>query len=123
MTLLDAPMMPVPVRDAQTSIGGKNFVESCAPAVAGSRKARAAIVPRLRFSPMTQRSFVCAPRLARTHRVKTRPVAKEANEACGVSPASHAECRGRFHSHGLRTGIAVTAAKDRSVWTPRPPVG
>jgi len=25
--------------------------------------------------------------------------------------------------HGLRTGIAVTAAKDRSVWTPRPPVG
>jgi hypothetical protein len=26
-------------------------------------------------------------------------------------------------SHGLRTGIAVTAAKDRSVWTSRPPVG
>ena len=26
-------------------------------------------------------------------------------------------------SHGLRTGIVVTAAKDRSVWTPRPPVG
>ena len=27
------------------------------------------------------------------------------------------------YSHGFRTGIAVTAAKDRSVWTPRPPVG
>ena len=59
----------------------------------------------------------------RTLRVKTKPVAKKANEASTVSPASLAECRGRFPSHGLRTGIAVTAAKDRSVWTPRPPVG
>src|SRR4029079_4069610 len=68
ITLLDAPTMPVPVRDAQTSIGGKNVVESCAPAAARTRKAKAAIAPHFRIDPMRQRSFVCAPRLARTHR-------------------------------------------------------
>jgi len=54
----------------------------------------------------------------------TRPDAKDAvRYPCSDARASHAECRGRCCSHGLRTGIAVTAAKDRSVWTPRPPVG
>ena len=51
ITLFDAPTMPVPVRDAQTSIGGKNCVASCALAVAGSRKAKAAIALRFRIIP------------------------------------------------------------------------
>src|SRR5262249_125767 len=119
--LVDVPTIPLLRRVKLTSIAGRAICAREAEIDATSATtapASLAICP----SPMTH---VLRLRSAcvRTLRVKTKPVAKDANEADGVPPALHAECRGRFLSHGLRTGIAVTAAKDRSVWTPRPPVG
>ncbi len=75
------------------------------------------------FFPMTQRSFVCA-RANGGASGETKPGAKDAKRRNATTRAAHMlECRGRNVSHGHRTGIVVTAAKDRSVWTPRPPVG
>jgi hypothetical protein len=55
---------------------------------------------------------------------ETKPDAKERTCKGALAPLPRfARRRGKKTSHGLRTGIAVTAAKDRSVWTPRPPVG
>ncbi len=117
--------MPVlPVLLEVTSIGGRTSALFCAAALCEYKVASARMAPQLPIlSPMAQRSFVCA-RTRRTHRVKTKPDAKDAARyPCNGARVSRAECRGRYRSHGLRTGIAVTAAKDRSVWTPRPPVG
>jgi len=69
---------------------------------------------------MTQRSFVCA-RTKADASGETKPGAKDAVRLA-TRDAHVRNVVGELLSR-LRTGIVVTAAKDRSVWTPRPPVG
>ena len=125
ITLLEAPMIPVPVRDAQTSTVGRDLRTALRNSGLGEqrREHQNCAQSRIYSVPMTQ-TFLRLRSRMRTHRVMTRPDAKDAVRNPGSDArGSRAECRGSFGSHGLRTGIAVTAAKDRSVWTPRPPVG
>src|SRR6476660_8843279 len=97
--LVDVPTIPLLRRVQLTSIAGSAICAREAEIDAASATAALAslaVCP----SPMTH---VLRLRSAcvRTLRVKTKPVAKKANEACDRSLASHAECRGRFRSHGL----------------------
>jgi hypothetical protein len=72
---------------------------------------------------MMLRSFVCA-------RTKADASGEAKPDAKDTLSSTHTTTRdahvrnvvGELLSR-LRTGIVVTAAKDRSVWTPRPPVG
>jgi hypothetical protein len=72
---------------------------------------------------MTQRSFV----RARADTSASAEIKPEAKDDGTQSNNAFWSCVPNFVKkavfHGLRTGIDVTAAKDRSVWTPRPPVG
>jgi len=72
---------------------------------------------------MTQRSFVCA-RAKADASGETKPDAKDTLSGTHTTTRDAHVCNvvGELLSR-LRTGIVVTAAKDRSVWTPRPSVG
>ncbi len=122
--MVDVPTMPVPIRLEVTSIGGRTtplfLVLSCPFAGEATHAPGPALHDEAEFTSHNKRSFVCV-RASANASVKTKSDAKDAREGptvdlmCGMS--------WEISSHGLRTGIAVTAAKDRSVWTPRPPVG
>src|SRR5262249_442883 len=93
---------------------------SCALAVC-RHAARALVAP----SKRTYRPITHVPSFAFAHANASGEDEARCEERTGPQWGAVlcAECRGRLCPHGLRTGIAVTAAKDRSVWTPRPPVG
>src|SRR5450756_3157731 len=77
IVLVDAPINPVPVRLAQTSIAGSTSVLLCACAAVAVKLVSANSAPQiLRFVPMTQRSFVCA-RAKADASGETKPGAKD----------------------------------------------
>jgi hypothetical protein len=77
MTLVDAPIIPLSVRLAQTSIAGSTSVLFCACAAVAAKPASATSAPQIfRFVPMTQRSFVCA-RAKADASGETKPGAKD----------------------------------------------
>src|SRR5262245_15113172 len=95
MILFDVPTIPLLRRVKLTSIAGSAICACEAEIDAVSATAAPAILA-ICPSPMTHVPSFALRARAQTHRVKTKPVTKDANEASGVSPASHAECRGRF---------------------------
>src|SRR5215510_16455648 len=97
MILFDVPTIPLLRRVKLTSIAGSAICACEAEIDAVSATAAPAILA-ICPSPMTHVPSFALRAHAQTHRVKTKPVTKDANEASGVSPASHAECRGRSPS-------------------------
>ena len=92
MTLFDAPTMPVPVRD-RPDVDRRQKLSSIPArcAAAGSKKRQSGDCAAVSYQSHDTTFLRLRSALsARTHRVKTKPVAKDANEACDVRAASHA---------------------------------
>ena len=78
----------------------------------------------LRFVRMTSTFLRLRARRMAAHRVRPSPVRRTRSAARIQTTRDAHVCNVvRGVPSRLRTGIVVTAAKDRSVWTPRPPVG
>src|SRR5262249_33516031 len=117
--------------------GNKTGVPSCAAAEPPFKAATlvaiaSAAAIRCGDGPMT-RSFVCGSLAGRpgetteTKDTERKPAPGSDRRYAPAAPRggynSLASDRGRNISHGLRVGCGVTAAKRRSVWSFRPPVG
>ena len=129
MMVVDVPVMPpLPRRLSRTSIVGSDQLRLLRRmrAVPQYAERNTIAAGNSNFSPITHTSFIGAPH-ARSHRVEDRTAAKD--DSCNATRCEFGailqvvRMSWEVSSHGLRTGHDVTAAKDRSVWTSRPPVG